>query len=184
MGSKPWRSTTEHLQKLYDAGWDLGNHSWTHARMAELPDDLIEDEIRLTDEFLGQHGFERGRRHFAYPCSSYDGRVIAALKKYCDTGRAVTGRVGPAKVAGDALYKLDCVSMKRDDPVSRGTAAVDKAACTGGAAHVMFEVIEEDPKSVEAYSLAKFLDFVAHVRNVRDEGGVEVLTLSEFYARA
>ncbi len=68
----------DELRGLADAGWEVGSHTCSHPRLAELAD---EDEIAAELEGSRHACEERlGRpcRSIAYPYGSYDDRVVAA----------------------------------------------------------------------------------------------------------
>ena len=109
-------------------------------------------------------------------------KVIQILKKYCDTGRKVTGKVGKQVPVGDEWYMLDCISMKAPDPVEKATDKIQEAISANAVAHLMFETIE-DKKDVayQAYPLDKFIEIVAFIQQKREEGRIEVMNMSTFY---
>jgi hypothetical protein len=184
VGSRPWRSTINHLQKLYDNGWDLGNHSTTHPPLATLTDDEIDYEIKTTDKFLEDNNFSRGRRHLSYPQSSSNKNVIRILKQYCDTGRLVTGRIGKQTPVGDEWYLLDCISMKSPDPIEKATNKIDEAILKNGVCHIMFENIDDNEISsvpYQSYHIDKFSAIISYIKLKRDSGIIDVMNMSTFY---
>ena len=184
IGSKPWRSTITHLQKLYDNNWDLGNHTTTHPALATLTDEDIESEIKKADNFLEENNFFRGRRHLSYPQSSVNNNVINILKKYCDTGRKVTGLIGKQNPVGNEWYLLDCISMKATDPIERAIDKINEAILKNQVAHIMFECIDNKEPSLvpyQAYHIDKFSEIIDYIKKKRDEGIIDVMNMTTFY---
>lgn len=73
--------TLAEMGELYDAGWCLCNHGWTHASFLDMtPAELIAS-IQQTDDWLHDNGFERGRKYIAYPfgVGYYDATTLATL---------------------------------------------------------------------------------------------------------
>ncbi|MBU3626728.1 polysaccharide deacetylase family protein [Polynucleobacter sp. JS-Safj-400b-B2] len=181
IGSRHWRATVADIQPLYDQGWDFGSHSVTHPRMSELTPEQIEYEIRTADMFLADNKFVKGRRHFSYPQARTDDKVIGILKKYCDTGRIVTGELGKINPTGDDWYKLDCLSMKAGQPTTRATDLVDQAIEKELVAHIMFEAIFPEDPPEQAYLESDFRKIVDYIKNKRDLGEIQTMTVSEFF---
>lgn len=59
--------TSAQLQELYNAGWDIGNHSKTHAHLNTLTQQQVEDELTACKDFLNGLGLTRASSHVAYP---------------------------------------------------------------------------------------------------------------------
>ncbi|VBB18165.1 hypothetical protein YASMINEVIRUS_628 [Yasminevirus sp. GU-2018] len=181
VGKTRWNMTVDELKLLHDARWDLGNHTYTHPRLATLSAEEIDKEIKLTDDFLEKNNFSIGRRHMSYPCSSMNDTVISVVKKYCDTGRKVTGKVGTLYPTKDWWYKLDCISMKASDPVSRATERIDEAIDRKMCAHIMFESVFEENPPKEGYLFSQFVEIINYIVTKKEAGLVDVMTVSEFY---
>ena len=68
------------LGALRDAGWELGSHSTTHARLTGLDDPRLESELaeskRMIEDRLGAIC-----RSIAYPYGDADDRVVAAARR-------------------------------------------------------------------------------------------------------
>jgi len=56
------------LQELKEKGWLIGSHTADHVDLKKLSDTAeIERQVRDAQEWLVDHGFTEGARHFAYP---------------------------------------------------------------------------------------------------------------------
>lgn len=71
--------TWQELETVAAAGWEVGSHTLSHARLPELDDHALETELcdsrRLLEERLG-HPCET----LAYPYGAFDARVVAATR--------------------------------------------------------------------------------------------------------
>ena len=68
----------DELRRLHDAGWDIGSHSRTHARLPQLDDAALADELQGSRERIVA---ELGEcRTLAYPFGEADERVLAAAR--------------------------------------------------------------------------------------------------------
>jgi peptidoglycan/xylan/chitin deacetylase (PgdA/CDA1 family) len=70
----------EELERLAQAGWEIGSHTRSHPRLPTLDDAALENELRSS-----RHDIER---HLAGPCPSlaypygdHDARVVAAARR-------------------------------------------------------------------------------------------------------
>jgi peptidoglycan/xylan/chitin deacetylase (PgdA/CDA1 family) len=74
--------TLAQLQELYDAGWDIANHTLSHASLSMLTDELVTtggddvaQEIAGCAEWLNSKGFDRASNHLAYPAGGYHNTI-------------------------------------------------------------------------------------------------------------
>jgi peptidoglycan/xylan/chitin deacetylase (PgdA/CDA1 family) len=67
------------LARLADAGWEIGSHTATHARLIDLDDESLASELRGSREACEQAlGANCGS--IAYPHGAADARVVAAAR--------------------------------------------------------------------------------------------------------
>ncbi len=83
-----------HLQELHEAGWSMVSHTVNHARLTELTDAEMDQELRSAKEFLDEQGF-RGTDVFVVPYHDWDVRERNAVAKYHRTARGVSATVFP-----------------------------------------------------------------------------------------
>ena len=181
IGAKRWNSTVDDLRILYDCGWDISNHSISHARLGYLNEEAIEHEIKKSTEDLLNWGFHRSAMHFSYPESSHSQTSLDIAKKYCHTARLVTGRVGAIAPEGDDLYKLDCISMKAGEASEKAIKAMSEAVDKGMVAHIMFEMIFHENPPPQGYLYSEFLRILDFAQQLKLDGKAVVLNLSEWY---
>ncbi|MEO5791024.1 MAG: polysaccharide deacetylase family protein [Gaiellaceae bacterium] len=88
------------LATLSEAGWEVGAHTLSHARLTDIDDASLGDELRGSREAI-EDTLGRPCRSLAYPYGAVDARVRAAAARAgftagCTTG--TTGTVGRADV--------------------------------------------------------------------------------------
>ena len=82
------------LQTLYDAGWDLSNHTHDHINLTTLATQAeIEEQINDGADYLKDSGFTRAADYLAYPNAAYNDTVLAAV---------AAQNVIAARIGGDA----------------------------------------------------------------------------------
>ena len=182
IGLKRWNSTIDDIKILHDAGWAIGTHTLTHRPLATLSDSEIEKEILEPYEYLKANGIINGIDHMSYPQSSYNKNVINIVKKYYLSARAVSGKIGKLYPLGNELYYLDCISMKAGQNPSRATDCIDQAIQNNGVAHIMFETIFPSDPPKEGYHVDDFKIIVNYIKEKKDAGLIDCMTISEFYS--
>jgi peptidoglycan/xylan/chitin deacetylase (PgdA/CDA1 family) len=69
----------EELDQLIEAGWEVGSHSRSHARLTQLDDAALSAELRGSRE-LCEHRLGTRCRSIAYPYGDVDARVVSAAE--------------------------------------------------------------------------------------------------------
>lgn len=67
------------LWELYDAGWDIANHTMSHTDLTTLTEAQQEAELLGAQQQLDAWGFKRASRHVAYPAGLFDANTITAM---------------------------------------------------------------------------------------------------------
>lgn len=66
------------LQTLYDAGWDLSSHTYSHKGLITVNDTVLNYELSKSRDWLNTN-FPRGATILAYPNGEYNQHVIDTL---------------------------------------------------------------------------------------------------------
>lgn len=78
------------LEALAEAGWEIGSHTLSHARLTDLDDRLLGDELRGSREAI-EDTLGVPCRSLAYPYSAADERVRVAAARAGYTAACTTG---------------------------------------------------------------------------------------------
>jgi len=84
--SMTWKQVVD-LQESF--GWEIGNHTRTHARLTDLTDREIVDEIQSSQRALRRAGIRP--LSFSYPFGEIDDRVVDVVSDVFPVGRAAWG---------------------------------------------------------------------------------------------
>ncbi|MFH1311651.1 MAG: polysaccharide deacetylase family protein [Candidatus Eisenbacteria bacterium] len=84
-----WYLEWEEIRDLQEAGWVIGSHTMTHARLTQVDEADLHYELSQSQNELQGRGFPA--RHFAVPEGAYDARVLDAIRLYYETNRIVDG---------------------------------------------------------------------------------------------
>lgn len=161
-------------QELYAAGWDIGNHSKSHAALNTLSQAQVEFELLGATNILINAGFTRSARHVAYPYGQHADHVLAAMAA---TGM-LTGRTTEINQFTNEVNKYDIPALTIDRAVAVATATnfINVAKQHGGLAAVLFHGIVASNPNIYQCTIATFeaiLDYIV--------SNVGVLTISQLY---
>jgi heparosan-N-sulfate-glucuronate 5-epimerase len=114
----------EQLNELESAGWEVGAHSVTHARLTELSDEDLQRELRES-RIACERQMRGSCTSIAYPFGDYDDRVIraAALSgfavgaslppPYAEPSRLAWPRTGVYRVDSRGRFRLKASPVMR-----------------------------------------------------------------------
>jgi peptidoglycan/xylan/chitin deacetylase (PgdA/CDA1 family) len=161
---------------LYNAGWDIGNHSNTHTDFTTLTQAQIETELTDCKAVLDSNGWTRASDHVAYPYGSNNATSnLAMTATSMKTGRIVGGLYNMLEYS--TLYKLFCVNMASTVSLATAKGYIDTAISTGRVLTLLFHGIVDSGASGDQWNLADFQALVDYVRSNQ----VQCLTISEYY---
>lgn len=110
----------DHAAELADAGWEIGSHTRTHARLTKLDDRALGHELRVSKETC-ERALGRPCRSIAYPFGDFNARVSTAAA-------AVGYEVGagmPGRYRGSDPMQWPRVGVYPADDLSRFRAKID-----------------------------------------------------------
>jgi len=89
-GIEHWRETEhaeelmpmswEELERLAQAGWEIGSHTRSHPRLPTLDDAALENELQSSRQDIERH-LAGPCPSLAYPYGDHDARVVAAARR-------------------------------------------------------------------------------------------------------
>ena len=110
------------LGQLQEAGWEIGSHTHTHARLPTLEDDALARELVESHETCSER-LGRPCRSLAYPFGAYDDRVVAAARS---AGYLAAGTL-PARIHGRSPLSWPRIGIYHGDTDLRFRAKVSPA---------------------------------------------------------
>ena len=128
------------LHEMQDAGWTIANHTYDHLNASSY---LTAAEVRTymqnvvrNDKFLADNGFQKGRKHFAYPngeCTPGIHDVAIKESGKFLTARAINGAGrGVQHITGcNYPFTLPAYGVGSTTLLSDLTARLDNAGGTG-----------------------------------------------------
>jgi peptidoglycan/xylan/chitin deacetylase (PgdA/CDA1 family) len=160
------------LQDMARSGWDIGGHS--DYLLPSLPDDLLEKDIRDTQNYLKALGYP-GYQFYAIPYGEYNEKVIRMLKKYFPYVRPNYALHQPGGFALSDKLNSQVVSLYT--PPEQIIEWIDQANKNNDLLILVFHKIEEYPIYDTEYPLSSFIK----VLNYLKAGKIPVTTLSEYF---
>jgi peptidoglycan/xylan/chitin deacetylase (PgdA/CDA1 family) len=170
------------LDDLYDAGWDISNHTTNHddngagtttARLADL-----ETEYRKNQEWIISKGWTRGAYHACYPSGRFSNQLITILQGMgVLTGRSVIDGIQAIPVTDYFRIPVQYVESESSN-VADVKASIDSAIDSGGTLVLMIHRVMPDIGDLVT-TTDDFQSIVDYVELNSDS--IAVMTMSEWY---
>jgi hypothetical protein len=177
---------TNQLGIAYRLGWDIGNHTVNHPDDIKVLDtDTRTYEYKENRDWIFNNGWTRGADHVCYPMGSFDNELIALLKGLgTKSARSTIYGISPTPV--EDIYRLKTVAVGRDIETSWVNFNIDKAVQTGSDIIFMYHNVvnkpdKNNPEHAIYESTSKFVKTLDYVKKYRDEGKLDVKTISQWY---
>lgn len=192
-GNDPNYMRKSTLDKLYAAGWDIGNHSSGHENYlidANLTTAQMAASYQTCLDYLLTCGYTKSARFVCYPSGGFDDNLIALIKNMGIVS-ARTTRIGMNADPIADVYKLKQVYVGPDTTFGADLSAtdikasIDTAIATGQTLAIMMHRISLDSQLNVAgdstnpikTSVSKFTQIVGYLKQT----GAQVCTMSEWY---
>ena len=170
--------TWEQHDELYNAGWDMCNHTYTHPDMTTLDYDAQYTELKICDDALASRGYAFNRRcHMAPPQNRHDANTQLALRAlgYKTLRAGITGFIPyPAETE---LFDINIKEIGNTTTMASVYSAIDKCLLNKSSLHIFTHGIMDSAPS-EYYMLTS--DFKAMLNYIRSKR-IDVITMSEWY---
>lgn len=179
-GNDPMYAKKTTLDTLYNAGWDVGNHSKDHnITIGDLPVQQQIDQYKTPRDLLYSWGYLRGADHVCYPAGHFNDGLVEVLKSLgVKTARTTVSDIQATPV--ENLYKLKCYPLGSTTTRTDVMKILQRAMDTGCSIHFMLHRIEDTPiPPIESicYPTAE-LRWLAETVKIM---GFDVVTISEWY---
>lgn len=172
--------TLSQMQEMYAAGWDMGNHSYSHVDLTTLTQAEAQSELEQDIQYLVSNGMPRGARFLGWPYSEFNDATIAAAQ---DAG-ILAARTGIAGVtAHDNPPKLLMTRREGTNLLSVATMTgyVDEVIEKGGVLIFNFHDIIDPADDLTDVLPANFQAVIDYLKLKQDQGVLDVVTMSEWY---
>jgi peptidoglycan/xylan/chitin deacetylase (PgdA/CDA1 family) len=177
--------TMANLHTMYDAGWDIGNHTWAHTNLTELETQAAVDAaISVCQDFLLDNGFTRSAHHISYPYGASDERTEIAMAKYgVLTGRSVrTCAAIMTNLPPDDLFHMQENNFGSEFTVANITTQIDKCMQRGNTLFMNgHKIVEAAASDSTEFNDVNFKLVIDYIKKYQDLGCLEALTISQWY---
>ncbi|MBD3109824.1 family 16 glycosylhydrolase [Bacillus sp. AGMB 02131] len=173
----PGYADEDQLQEMYDRGWDLLNHTKTHADLSTLSKEKQREEIIEAKKWLKNKGYTRGEKAFLYPYGSYNDVTLEVLKE--------EGFLWARTVLDGENYELSyeaktlnlVTSLDPELVKDRVDAAIENKSTLLFMTHKYGDEVDEYDMF---YDVKSFEEIVSYVSEKQKQGELNVLTVSEY----
>jgi peptidoglycan/xylan/chitin deacetylase (PgdA/CDA1 family) len=174
--------TTQQLRTAYNAGWDLANHTKTHVNVTTITEAQIIEEVNACDLFLLSNGFTKARKHFAYPTGAFTLDVHPTLFKNLGflTARSIQGTLLNTQFNTENLHYLWAKGVGSTVTAANITDKIDEAIKNGQMFGTYIHQLGT-PETSYIWDPAKLKTVIDHIVTKRNQGLLDVVTVSEWY---
>ena len=184
IGPTPHMTLAQH-QEMYAAGWDISNHSWSHANLgAEADKGVVEAEIVDAMNQLEAWGFTRrdSHRHYApaYGASSDLVREVIGENGIISTRGTTAGYENSSPFRPTSPAMLYCNSMSPTTvSLDDAKAMVAFAINNQMAVSMLFHAIVAAPTEETQWHTDRFQGLIDYLHARRHE--IDVVSMSQWY---
>jgi peptidoglycan/xylan/chitin deacetylase (PgdA/CDA1 family) len=172
-------STTDVNKLYYDYGWDIGNHSVTHASLTSTNETTMINEYVTAREWLVSKGWVRAASHVSYPYGECSYRLMDLLNQNGFlTGRTASIGFQPLPVSN--FFALKVQEVGGPYTAAKTMAAIDQAVASGSTIILMIHKINN---TTYDYTItpSDFQSIVDYVAAYEANGELQVNTITEWY---
>ena len=168
------------LDEMYKRGWDVINHSHSHANLSELKEDEQRKEIVKAKEWLEDAGFVRGIDSFIYPYGAYNETTLEILEEEGFNWARTVWDGDNTKLSYEA-HALNMVTDKTFEELKKRVDETIKNKTTLVLINHKIEKPNDD--SGMQYDPEKFEEIVKYIAEKKNEKELNVLSVSEYIER-
>lgn len=176
VGSKNY-ATTAQLKEMYEQGWDIFNHTNSHARLSTLSHEQVVYEFSAAKAFLLRNQMTRAADFIAYPYGDYNEEVVEIASQYSRYARTTT----PNYEVGTPInpYLLKTIELVNDISPDQYKEAVQFAASNGTTVIFLLHRIEDTGSSSIVLHTDDFQAFLDYLDSSRTQ--VDIVSISQWY---
>jgi peptidoglycan/xylan/chitin deacetylase (PgdA/CDA1 family) len=173
--------TSEQLITLYNAGWDISNHTQNHEHLDLISEELMHSEI--DNAYNDLFNFSKSRDIIAYPYGDYNENVLnyVRIKNY-KFGISTINAIHDNQI--NLLVEQYLINRKgvyNDTAIETVKSYIDSVILTGGLLVLMFhKIVDADAETYE-YLTTDFQTVSDYIKTKVDAGLLKCVTMSEYY---
>lgn len=179
--------TEAQLNEVYEAGWDLCNHTKTHEPNKHSESYAYWDgEISDCEEYLRSRGWTRRNchTHFASPYGAYTHRQAGAYRQavsdLCESARTIVERPMSAWV-DDPMFTGCIMQYGPTETTAQVLERLNACISHGGVFRFLCHFIRTPADQDTIITPTHFQTFAKHVYRLREAGMLDVMTYTEWY---
>ncbi len=173
--------TEANLHEFHDAGWEIGNHSFTHPNFTTMTQAEIESEIALNRTWLNDRGFTEALNLLAPPYSVLNGTIeAAAAAQGIRLMRGGTNKRQPFAKGIPKRYDLYTSELDYRTSLDTAKGYIDAAAREGSCQIFTFHNIVSNPDEVGEWPTSDLQSLLQYAADLENAGTLNILTLGEF----
>ena len=172
------RMSTAELTTLYNAGWDVSNHTTTHPDdVTGLTYDEVFAEYNTCTQWLKSLGFARSAKFLCYPSGSYnDNALLAARNAGIVAGRTID--VGHINMPAEDIMLLRTVSIGPTTTFVNLRDYIDRAHNLGATIIFMLhDVVDSRSPGLNQTDVQLIESVINYIQSRR----IDIVTISEWY---
>jgi peptidoglycan/xylan/chitin deacetylase (PgdA/CDA1 family) len=174
--------TLAQITEMYNAGWDIVNHTTNHVQMTTETDPQIVSAVSGGRTYLLNNGFTRSANILIAPSNETNEAILNVVKPYCNMA---TTRIDNGTDTANTL-PLDMYRIRRKGVANNTPQTVidwiDDAIAKGQHLHLNFHKISNNGSGLD-YPPTDFQTVINYIAQKRNQNKLDVLTMSELYDR-
>ena len=140
---EPKKLSQAQMREMIQAGWEMANHTKTHAVLTTIPTEQVEHEISKGLEFLLSMNVGKSAYYFIAPNNAYNDDVLKIIEKYATVFRGYPSYAHNRLPIGLGTHpmKIACREVKDITTVDTIKGWIDTAIQNGLWLKILFHVI-------------------------------------------
>lgn len=169
------------LSELYNSGWDICNHTNLHEDLSTLTLEEATTTLNTCKAWLLSNGFTRSYDHIAYPVNLPNSIAIQAASDIgAKTARTVFGGRSYIHQRKD-VFEIPGRGVGKGTTLATITGEIDTLVSNGGTYMFYAHDIASTESTANQWQTTKMQQFLDYVADKRDQGLLDILTISEWY---
>jgi len=176
--------TLSEMNELYALGWDVSNHTQTHAHLTAIPEAQMHAEINNATTWLINNGFKSSSLLFAYPYGEYNQTVINYLKlKGFTFARSTIGGIWQPQLnlSDNIQYQIKTEYVFNTTTTVTVQGWIDQTINQGGLLVLLFhQIVNVDADSEGKCLTSDFKIISDYLKTKSDAGLLDVETFTNY----